>query len=403
MKTKNYGSLCLLAATLVVVGMTFNSCKDDEESPIPEIVENPLEKETYFITGMVTDGTNALADVTVTTGTLSATTDATGAYLLEVNKKGSFEVNFAKDGYLTIKNDVTIDTKAGKGTIVSCSQVLTKKAEPVKVDPSKESKVNPNEELDVTIPAGAVEKETEITMTSFVPAADTKSKEAAEKVTSSGSSTPVTVSTAMSLASLNCEPDGLKFEKPVEVKLKASEAAGGVYFTKARHYVNGVDNGEAAYETASHSYVIMLDGFSVHEVKVDADLSVSASSENCYSKVIDNIGKTTPVSEKISFKVKQGWQIKSKTAGVTGDVEAKLMTALMNTLSSSAGVSETEVNREVAVSGDMKMSVSYDQAVVSYTFQVETSAGTESIVAESYGPVSQNISKENGNMIPQHN
>lgn len=403
MKTKNYGTLCLLAATLVIGGMTFNSCKDDEESPVPEIVENPLEKEAYFITGKVTDGTNPLKEATVTTGSLSVKTDADGGYQLEVDKKGSFDLNFEKDGYIAIKGQVTIDSKADKGAIVSYSQALTKKAEPVKVDPAKESKVAPSTELDVTIPAGAVKEETEITMTPFVPAADKEAQKAAEKVVSSGATTPVTVSTTMSLASINCEPDGLKFEKPVEVKLKASEAAGGVYFTKARHYVNGVDNGTANYDASSNSYVITLNGFSVHEVKVATDLSVSAANESLHSEVIDNIGKTAPVSKKITFKVKQGWKIKSKSAGVTGDVEAKLMAAVTNTLSSKEGVSETEMEKEVAVSGDVKMTVAYSQSLVSYTFAVETSAGTESIVAEKYDAVSQSIEKVNGTMKPDHN
>ena len=403
MKTKNYGALCLLAATLVVGGMTFNSCKDDEESPVPEIVENPLEKEAYFITGKVTDGTNPLKEATVTTGSLSVKTDADGGYQLEVDKKGSFDLNFEKDGYIAIKGQVTIDSKADKGAIVSYSQALTKKAEPVKVDPAKESKVAPSTDLDVTIPAGAVKEETEITMTPFVPAADKEAQKAAEKVVSSGATTPVTVTTTMSLASINCEPDGLKFEKPVEVKLKASEAAGGVYFTKARHYVNGVDNGTANYDASSNSYVITLNGFSVHEVKVATDLSVSAANESLHSEVIDNIGKTAPVSKKITFKVKQGWKIASKSTGVTGDVEAKLMAAVTNTLSSKEGVSETEMEKEVAVSGDVKMTVAYSQSLVSYTFAVETSAGTESIVAEKYDAVSQSIEKVNGTMKPDHN
>lgn len=403
MKTKNYWTLCLLAATLVVGGMTFNSCKDDEESPVPEIVENPLEKEAYFITGKVTDGTNPLADATVATGSLSVKTDTDGNYQLEVSKKGSFEVKFEKDGYITIQGEVTIDNKAAKGAMVSYSQTLTKKAEPVKVDPEKESKVTPDATLDVTIPAGAVKEETEVTMTPFVPAADKEAQKAAEKAVSSGTTTPVTVTTSMSLASIDCEPDGLKFEKPVEVKLKASEAAGGVYFTQARHFVNGVDNGAAGYDAASRSYVIMLDGFSVHEVKVSTNLSVSASPESLYSEVIDNIGKTAPVLQKITFKAKQGWKIVSKSAGVTGDIESKLMAAVTNTLSSEEGVSETEITKEVAVSGDVKMTISYDQSVVSYTFSVETSAGTESIVAKKYDTVSQRIEKVNGNMKPEHN
>ena len=86
-----------------------------------------------------------------------------------------------------------------------------------------------------------------------------------------------------------------------------------------------------------------------------------------------------------------------------GGIEAKLMAALTNTLSSGEGISETEISKEVAVCGDMKMSVAFKQALVKYTFQVETSAGTESITAEKYGTVSQSIEKEQGNMKPEHN
>lgn len=403
MKTTNFWSLSLLAATLMVGGLSFNSCKKDEVEPVPEVVENPLEKEAYFITGKVTDGTNALADVSVSAGELSVKTDAAGAYQIEVAKKGTFELNFVKDGYITIKHEVTISSNADKGTIVSYSQALTKKAEPVKVTPEEKTEMAAGEEIEVTIPAGAVKTETEVTMTPFIPAADKETKKAADKVVDSGSTTPVTVTTSMSLASLNCEPDGLKFEKPVDVKLKAAETAGGVYFTKAKHYVNGEEKGDASFDAASNSYVILLDGFSVHEVKVATDLTVEAANESIHSEVIDNLGKTTSVSKKISFKMKEGWKVVSKSSGVTADIESKLMTALTNTLSTKEGVTETEISKEMAVSGDVKMTVSYDQALVKYTFQVETSGGTESIVAEQYGAVSQNIEKEQGNMKPEHN
>ena len=61
------------------------------------------------------------------------------------------------------------------------------------------------------------------------------------------------------------------------------------------------------------------------------------------------------------------------------------------------------MEKEVAVSGDVKMTVAYSQSLVSYTFAVETSAGTESIVAEKYDAVSQSIEKVNGTMKPDHN
>lgn len=403
MKTTNFWSLSLLAATLVIGGLSFNSCKKDEVEPVPEIVENPLEKEAYFITGKVTDGTNALADVAISAGSVSATTDATGTYQIEVNKKGTYDLNFAKEGYITIKNEVTISSNADKGTIVSLSQILTKKAEPVTVNPEEETTLTANEEINVTIPAGAVATATEVTMTPFVPAADKEVKEAADKAANSGSTTPVTVTAAMSIASLNCEPDGLIFEKPVEVKLKAEHTGSGVYFTKAKHYVNGHEEGDASFDATSNSYVILLDGFSIHEVKVATNLSVEASSESVFQKEIDNLGKTTPASEKLSFKIKEGWRIVSKSAGVTGGIESKLMNALTNTLSSTEGVAETEISKDLAVSGDVKMTVSYSQALLKYTFEVETSGGTESIVAEKYGAVSQSIQKEQGNMKPDHN
>lgn len=403
MKSKNFRMSGLMAAALVIVGIAFNSCKDDEDAPVPVVVENPLEKEVYFITGKVTDGTNPLADATVAAGSLSAKTDASGAYQLEVSKKGDFELSFEKDGYLTIKNKVTIDSKADKGAIVACSQILTKKADPVTVNPAEESNINPNDQLAVTIPAGAVKEATEVTLTPFTPAADTRSKEAAEKAISSGATTPVTTTTAMSLASLSCEPDGIKFDKPVTVNLKAQGTSDGVYFTNTKHYVNGVEQGDATYDAATHSYKLTMDGFSTHEVKVNTDLSVSGGSTNLYSDVIDNIGNTASSSKKISFKMKQGWAIKSQSGGVTGDVKAKLMEALRNTLSSAEGVSEIEMSREAAVSGDRKMTVNYNQDVVTYTFKVETSTGTESIEVEEYKTVKQTLTSESGNMTPQHN
>ena len=172
MKTTNFWSLSLLAATLMVGGLSFNSCKKDEVEPVPEVVENPLEKEAYFITGKVTDGTNALADVSVSAGKESAKTDASGAYQIEVDKKGSFELSFAKDGYITIKNEVTVDSKAEKGATVFYSQILTKQAESVKVTPEKDALLVVTQNTEAFVPAGAVEKETDIAITSFVPAAD---------------------------------------------------------------------------------------------------------------------------------------------------------------------------------------------------------------------------------------
>ena len=398
MKTTNFWSLSLLAATLMVGGLSFNSCKKDEVEPVPEVVENPLEKEAYFITGKVTDGTNALADVSVSAGEASAKTDATGTYQIEVNKKGSFELSFVKDGYLTIKHEVTVDSKAEKGTTVFYSQILTKQAESVKVTPEKDTLLSVTQNTEAFVPAGAVEKETEIAITAFVPAADKKLKEVADKAVST--STPQTTSSALALSSFDCQPDGVKFEKPLEIRVKAVEADNDVYFTEVKHYVNGTDKAEAIYDDSDKSYVLQLDGFSVHELKVVTDLSAEPNSETILSESVDNLGKTTAVSKDFSVKAKEGWKVISKSEGVKGDIEAKLMAALRNALACE-GVSE--IAKSMAVSGDMKMTVTYKQAVIKYTIRVKTNRGVESIVAEQYGAVSQNIEKEQGNMKPEHN
>ena len=394
MKTTNFWSLSLLAATLMVGGLSFNSCKKDEVEPVPEVVENPLEKEAYFITGKVTDGTNALADVSVSAGEASAKTDATGTYQIEVNKKGSFELSFVKDGYLMIKHEVTVDSKAEKGTTVFYSQILTKQAESVKVTPEKDTLLNVTQNTEAFVPAGAVEKETEIAITAFVPAADKKLKEVADKAVST--STPQTTSSALALSSFDCQPDGVKFEKPLEIRVN------DVYFTEVKHYVNGTDKAEAIYDDSDKSYVLQLDGFSVHELKVVTDLSAEPNSETILSESVDNLGKTTAVSKDFSVKAKEGWKVISKSEGVKGDIEAKLMAALRNALACE-GVSEIAMAKSMAVSGDMKMTVTYKQAVIKYTIRVKTNRGVESIVAEQYGAVSQNIEKEQGNMKPEHN
>lgn len=401
MKTTNYCSLGLLAATLVFGGLFFNSCKDDEVEPVPEIVENPLEKEAYFITGKVTDGANALADVAVSAGSVSAKTDAAGTYLIEVSKKGTFELSFAKDGYITIGNEVTINNDTDKGTIVSYSQILTKKADAVKADPEKDTRFAITSKADALILAGAVEKETDVTITSFVPATDKELKKVADKAVSTSSTQEG--STTLSLASFYCEPDGITFKKPLEIKVNATAASDGTYFADVKHVVNGKESGEVEYDDTDHSYTLLLDGFSVHELKVSTDLSVEPDSEELFSQEVNNLGQTAAVSKDFSFNMKEGWKIISKSNGVTGDVEAKLIDALVNVLSSPEGVSEKEFSKNMAVSGDMKLKVVYKQSVVRYTISVKTNRGVEKIVVEQYGSVSQDIEKEQGNMKPEHN
>ena len=79
---KKYAMRAFALALVLGTGVAFSSCKDEEKvNPDVEIVETEL---GTYVSGVVTDGSTALSGVTVTAGDASATTDASGAYMLPV-------------------------------------------------------------------------------------------------------------------------------------------------------------------------------------------------------------------------------------------------------------------------------------------------------------------------------
>ena len=80
---KKYAMRAFALALVLGTGVAFSSCKDEEKvNPDVEIVETEL---GTYVSGVVTDGSTALSGVTVTAGDASATTDASGAYMLPVS------------------------------------------------------------------------------------------------------------------------------------------------------------------------------------------------------------------------------------------------------------------------------------------------------------------------------
>ena len=63
---------------------------------------------TYTVSGIVTDGTNALSGVTVTIGELTATTDLNGAYSISDVIVGSYTIIAVKELYLDYSNQVDV-------------------------------------------------------------------------------------------------------------------------------------------------------------------------------------------------------------------------------------------------------------------------------------------------------
>ena len=133
-------ALAMMMAASTSVGLV--SCSDDDEpAPQPEIVTNPLDAEAYYITGTVTDGTAALADVAVSTSGVSATTGADGSYKLQVKSKGAYSVEFKKDGYIAEAASAQIASDAKTQSAVSLNQQLSAANKAVTVNPDEDQEI----------------------------------------------------------------------------------------------------------------------------------------------------------------------------------------------------------------------------------------------------------------------
>ena len=94
-------------------------------------------------------------------------------------------------------------------------------------------------------PAGAVKEDTEITMTEYLKGAKAEADHA-------------------SLSTINCTPDGLKFEKSVEVTVK-NATSNAISFADVKHFVEDgnawKEMGTADFDADRNVYACSLDGF----------------------------------------------------------------------------------------------------------------------------------------------
>ncbi len=367
MKTKsillNRFMIFILLSGLII---NMNSCKDKDE-PTPEIV---TENEVYFVIGEVLQGGKPLEGVKVSTSDKESTTDANGNFELELSKKGDYSVVFEKAGYVSITSKVTINSNAKNKASVAIKQELTKKHEPFLITPEMEEErsepVNANISLD--IPSGAVKESVEVYMTEFIPS----------------SQTIQTGTINASLLSLNLEPDGLVFEKPVKISLK-NPMRGEVRFDDLIHIkeTNGVrqELGKTSYNADTHSYESYLSGFSNHYFVINTNVSSSSvSTELLDTEVIDNLGNMSARDESITMAQKYGWtfdgdlagSIRSKyptltDASVNGLV-SNISTAVASIMGSSAGVGTLNLSIPFRVSGDIKVTINFNAQVQNDTF-----------------------------------
>lgn len=355
MKTNCKKMVGWLLGWVAVVSIGFTGCRKDE--PKPEIVENPLNREIYYIAGKVTDGTNGIGGVKVTVPEGDVTTADNGTYQLPVTKKGAFDVTFSKTGYVQVTAHVVVAQEAKHSSIISLVQQLTPTAKPVKVEAGKDTTVyDENKPISVLfIPKGAVNEDTEMTVTEYV---------GGEK----GDGSHISISV------INCQPDGQKFEKPVEVTVKNATSP-IIYFSEVNHYIEKSGRWEllnrASYDKDRNVYVSSLNGFSNHSFGFGCLISDGESVTEDMEKIeIDNLGNMKAKEQAISAKMKMGWtvegdlkqQIKNSFPVLAAsDVEA-LATQLVHAIATKkgAGMGVTEAACPLGsakLSGDTKVTV----------------------------------------------
>lgn len=388
-----------LAATLSV---GFVGCSDDDE-PTPEIVtDNPLDKEVYYIAGKVTDGSAALEGVEVSTSGKSAKTAADGTYQLAMDKIGTYVVTFAKDGYVGVSADAVILSGTPKQGSISLSQALTSLATPVTVSADQDTIVYDERThvAELAVPAGAVKEDTEITMTEYLKGAKAEADHA-------------------SLSTINCTPDGLKFEKSVEVTVKNA-----ISFADVKHFVEDgnawKEMGTADFDADRNVYACSLDGFSNHSFGPVYSVSDAGSStENLSTVTIDNLGKMAAAEQEVTGKQKIGWEIQGDLKQLLGsafsalsgsDLESlvnQLNAAITSTKGSAAGVEEipfslgtAKVDGDQKVTIDMKAKKKLSSFSVNFNYQGRTVPFSVEIAT--YAGVSTTITKEGGASHPAH-
>jgi hypothetical protein len=298
------------------------------------------------------------------------TTGTNGVFELEVEQKGDYTVAFSKNGYVSVNVYASIASGAKNKASFAIRQELTKKKDPVRVTPEENKDITDEAEgVTLHISAGALKNAADISMTPFIP----------------GESKVANGAVSASLISLNLEPDGLTFEKPVELLLK-NPMGDGVAFGNMKHMVEKSDGkkeeaGDVVYDSALNSYKITLTGFSNHSFAIATNASsAGAGAETIATEVIDNLGNPAATSKSVTVSQKYGWtmngdvrsSLKSKYPNLpdaTIDALASgIISAVSSLMGSTPGAGELSLIMPFNVSGDTKLTIEVLAQTVTRSF-----------------------------------
>lgn len=375
MKTRKFWiGLLLVTASLGMI-----SCGDDDKEP--EIVVDPVgENVEYYIEGKVTAEDAALSDVTVTAGEITTTTDNQGQYSLVVKDKKTYTVNFAKEGYKTI-DDATaeIANNTTNRSLVTLNVTMNREGVKVAVNLEADKVITEKGEgktedalTAVTIPAGAVSKVTDVTVTPYIEPATpsetpgTKKEAIAMTNVLITTSENVTLDRDITLSVANSSPSNEYYFDEVEVYEKTPARAAGDWKKFA----------DALFDKKTNSYTATIEKGNLlnkeYSIRVKSEKTVGTTKndevlkEGSYS----NAGNMEATTFDIPYTAKLGWEI-----SVSG-LDNAILSLVRATIAAQEGVSEGvyTVNKTftASVSGNYILYYSCKAKYVdkSYTFSI---------------------------------
>ena len=397
----------MLMASFCITASLLYSCSDDEPTPIPvepeeetaEGATTEMNENVYYVSGYVTDTssvTTPIADATVTYGSLTQKTDEKGFYTVKVSPSESvYKFKFSKEDRVSVSVIKNIDKTKPIGTTFMLSAKLTPKAAPitVKVDSALNANISGNTTVD--IPANALKEETNINLTEID--ATINNEVDASNALSTGS-VGEAVETNETLATINCEPEGLVFDKPIVIALKADKTFGAT----ASHMKQNADGtwekiGDAIYNDAKGGYEITLNGFSTHAVSVKAKFTPGTkTSTEIYSNTFENIGnpKALDISGEYTYKTGIAFDESSLDSKTLAIMKKTTKNALQ-----SAEATDVIKNFTDKISGDTNLTLTFTQETIPFTVTI----GELSLTGTYYGIVTRTTAFTNGTMTPDHN
>lgn len=352
-----FEKIILVIISVLVAGMEFISCSRGYR---PEIVNNPLEEEVYYIIGQIKEENSPVEGVVVSSSGTQVETSHEGWYQLPVNQKGKCTVSYMKEGYIPITTTVLIPEEMQTRSSVALPLQMAKKNPVVTIDPSRDTVIvypGADKLTSIIFPAGISDQPIDVSATEFING-------------------PMVDLEHAGLVTFDLEVSGPEKTLPVEIINQANPL---LHVGQLVHCVE-VDGQwkEMAGTIGTFNWLrniheaTIQSSYAIHSIgpKLEVD-TILTSFESAGEVVIDNLGSLFAKEVEIMSKQKMGWEITSDMdsyysifPGLT-DSDCKYTTqslykVLASVNGSLAGVSETDVPLGIAkVSGDTKMTIKF--------------------------------------------